>query len=247
MRSRAAVFFLTIVMAATTPAQTIGTNEPIRVDTRLVSVPVVVGDRNGRYVPDLTAADFALFQDGEPQSVEFFAAVEEPLTIALLIDTSQSTQPVLNDIKESARSLIKLLSPQDRAMIVAFDYDIHVLSGLTSDQEQLRQAIKAARIPEFVGTRLRDAAFRTIDNSLAGIKGRKAVIVLTDGKDVDSRVSRDRLMYSLQESDALIYTIMFRTGFGRYLTPVNGISNDTGRSGMDGSAPLRSGVRKQFA
>jgi Ca-activated chloride channel homolog len=219
MRSRAAVFFLTIVMAATTPAQTIGTNEPIRVDTRLVSVPVVVGDRNGRYVPDLTAADFALFQDGEPQSVEFFAAVEEPLTIALLIDTSQSTQPVLNDIKESARSLIKLLSPQDRAMIVAFDYDTHILSELTSDHEQLRQAIKAARIPEFVGTRLRDAAFRTIDNSLAGIKGRKAVIVLTDGKDVDSRVSRDRLMYSLQESDALIYTIMFRTGFGRYLTP----------------------------
>ena len=193
--------------------------EPIRIATRLVSVPVIVGDRNGRYVPDLTVADFTVYQDGEPQTVEFFAAVDEPLTIALLIDTSQSTQPVLDDIKDSARSLIRLLSPQDRAMVVAFDYDIHFLSELTSDQEQLRRAIGRASIPEFVGTRLRDAAFRAINRSFADIKGRKAVIVLTDGKDVDSRVSRDELIYTLQESDTLIYTVMFRTGFGRYLSP----------------------------
>ncbi|CAN5377477.1 hypothetical protein BH20ACI2_BH20ACI2_27750 [soil metagenome] len=199
-------------------AQNVDTREPIRIDTRLVGVPVVVGDRNGRYVPDLTAADFAVFQDGVQQKIEFFAAVEEPLTIALLIDTSQSTQPVLGDIKDSARSLIKLLSPRDRAMVVAFDYDTHVLSELTSDHEYLRRAIKAASIPEFVGTRLRDAAYRVINRSFAGIKGRKAVIVLTDGKDVDSRISRDELIYSLQESDTLVYTVMFRTGFGRHLS-----------------------------
>jgi Ca-activated chloride channel family protein len=220
MYSRFAIWVLSAVLAAPflSPAQTVETKEPIRIETRLVSVPVVVGDRNGRYVPDLTAADFAVFQEGVQQKIDFFAAVEEPLTIALLIDTSQSTQPVLREIKDSARSLIKLLSPQDRAMIVAFDYDVHVLSELTSDQEQLRRAIKAASIPEFVGTRLRDAAWRAINRSFAGISGRKAVIVLTDGKDVDSRVSRDELIYSLQESDTLVYTVMFKTGFGRHLT-----------------------------
>lgn len=221
MYLRESVFLLCAMLAHAniSAAQGVDAKEPIRVETRLVSVPVVVGDRNGRYVPGLTAGDFTVLQDGVRQTVEFFAPVEEPLTIALLIDTSQSTQPVLDDIKDSARSLIRLLSPQDRAMIVAFDYDTHILSELTSDHDQLRQAIKAAKIPEFVGTRLRDAAFRTVSDSFAGIKGRKAVIVLTDGKDVDSRISRDRLMYSLQESDALIYTIMFRTGFGRYLSP----------------------------
>ena len=71
--------------------------ETIRVETRLVSVPVIVSDRNGRYVPNLTAADFTILQDGKPQAIEFFGAVEEPLTIALLIDTSQSTRPVLDD------------------------------------------------------------------------------------------------------------------------------------------------------
>lgn len=192
--------------------------EAIRVDTRLVSVPVVVADRNARYLPDLTAADFTILQDGVAQPVEFFAAVDEPLTIALLIDTSLSTEPVLADIKDSARSLIKLLSGQDRAMVLAFDYDVHLLSGLTSDHDQLRQAVKNAKIPEFVGTRIRDAAYRTVGRYLAEIKGRKAVIILTDGKDVDSRVSRDELIHTLQESDALVYTIMFKTAFGRQLS-----------------------------
>lgn len=220
MFKRIKAFLLAALLAVASQgvSQVIDPSEPIRVDTRLVSVPVVVADRNARYMPDLTIEDFSIFQDGEQQSIEFFAAVEEPLTLALLIDTSLSTEPVLGDIKDSARSLIKLLSPQDRAMIVAFDYDIHILSELTSDQEQLRRAVKSASIPDFVGTRLRDATFRTIARSFADVKGRKAVIILTDGKDVDSRISRDDLIYSLQESDALIYTIMFKTGFGRQLS-----------------------------
>ncbi|MEO6052048.1 MAG: hypothetical protein ABIP78_12065 [Pyrinomonadaceae bacterium] len=83
-------------------------------------------------MPNLAATDLTVLQDGSPQTIEFFAATEEPLTIALLIDTSQSTRFVLGDIKDSVKSLIKLLSPQDRAMIVSFDYDTHILSPLTS-------------------------------------------------------------------------------------------------------------------
>lgn len=186
--------------------------ETIKIDTRLVSVPVIVSDRSGCYVPNLTASDFTVLQDGVPQSIEFFGATEEPLTIALLIDTSQSTRPVLGDIKDSARSLIKLLLPQDRAMIVSFDYDTHILSQLTSDQELLKNAIKKAEIPDgLFGTTLRDAAFQTVNRSFAGINGRKAVIILTDGKDFGSRISSRELIYSLQETDTLIYTIMFTT------------------------------------
>lgn len=183
----------------------------IKIDTRLVSVPVIVSDRDGRYVPNLTAADFTVLQDGARQNIEFFAATEEPLTIALLIDTSQSTRAVLDDIKDSAKSFIKLLQPRDRAMIVCFDYDTHVLSGLTSDHEQLNRAIRSAAIPDYFGTTLRDAAFQTVTKPFAGIKGRKAIILLTDGKDAGSRISSRELLYSLQETDTLIYTIMFKT------------------------------------
>lgn len=187
-------------------------DEAIKVETTLVSVPVIVSDRNGRYVPNLTAADFAVFQDGSQQTVEFFAATEEPLNIALLIDTSQSTRGVLGDIKDSANSFIKLLTPADKAMIVSFNREVEILSGLTSDQGQLKKAIKSAEIPdgEF-GTALRDAAYETIFRSFSGIKGRKAIILLTDGKDAGSRISSRDLLYRLQETDTMIYPIMFKT------------------------------------
>ncbi|CAN5496631.1 hypothetical protein BH10ACI2_BH10ACI2_07990 [soil metagenome] len=187
--------------------------ETIRIDTRLVSVPVIVSDRNGRYVPNLTAGNFTVMHDGAKQNIDFFAATEEPLTIALLIDTSQSTRPVLGDIKDSAKSFLKLLTPKDRAMIVSFDYDIHMLSQLTGDQEQLKKAVKNAEIPKMMfGTLLRDAAFETVNRSFAGIRGRKAIIILTDGKDAGSRITSRELLHSLEESDTLIYTIMFKTG-----------------------------------
>lgn len=193
-------------------AQDVNVADVIKVDTRLVSVPVIVSDRNGRHVPNLTAADFAVFQDGSLQTIGFFAAIEEPLTIALLVDTSQSTRPVLDDIKESAYSFVRLLTPVDRAMIVSFDYSTHVLSPLTSDQEKLRKAIRSAQIPgDLVSTRLREALYDTINDSFSGIKGRKAIILLTDGKDFGSLITEHDLLFKLQETDTLVYTVFFKT------------------------------------
>ncbi|MFT3744013.1 MAG: VWA domain-containing protein [Pyrinomonadaceae bacterium] len=197
--------------------------ETIKIDTRLVSIPVVVSDKNGRYIPNLTVSDFSVFQDGSQQNIEFFAATEEPLTIALLIDTSQSTRPVLGDIKDSAKSFIKLLTPKDRAMVVTFDYATHVLSGLTSDQKQLEKAIKSAEIPDRIfGTTMRDAVYQTVAETFRGITGRKAIILLTDGKDAGSRMDERTLLYRLEESDTLIYTVMFKTGDNFRPAPIFG-------------------------
>lgn len=198
-------------ISAQDTGQTAGRDERIKVDTRLVSVPVIVSDRNGRYIPNLTASDFSVWQDGVMQNIDFFGATEEPLTIALLIDTSQSTHDVLGDIRDSARSFVKLLGARDRATIVSFDYDTHVLCPLTSDHDELNRAIKKAQVPEFIGTTLRDAAYQTISNTFARLKGRKAIILMTDGKDAGSRVRESELFYALQETDTLIYTIMFKT------------------------------------
>jgi VWFA-related protein len=207
--------FLLMIVVSLAAAITSVAQEPtetIRVNTRLVSIPVVVSDRNGRYLPNLKAADFTVLQDGKPQQIEFFAATDEPLTIAVLIDTSHSTRAVLPDIKDSALALLKLLRPRDQAMVVTFDFETHVLSPLTSDRRRLENAIMSAEIPDIPGTTLRDATYQTIERSFAGIKGRKALIVLTDGKDARSRISSDDLLYALEESDTLVYTIMFKTG-----------------------------------
>lgn len=214
MLLRAATFFIGAVLfcSLSLRAQEKAPDETIKVETKLISVPTTVSDRNGRYIPNLTAADFQIFQDGVQQNIEFFAATEEPITVALLIDTSQSTRPVLSDIKDSAKSFIKLLTPADRAMIVSFDFAAHILSPLTNDQEKLKNAIKSAEIPkQLAGTTLRDAVYDTINTSFKGLTGRKAIILLTDGKDFGSRISRETLLFRLEESDTLVYTVFFKT------------------------------------
>ncbi|MEP6787913.1 MAG: VWA domain-containing protein [Acidobacteriota bacterium] len=231
MLNRFAALIIAALVFGALYTQAQDSSDAIKIDTRLVSVPVIVSDRNGRYVPNLTAANFTVMQDGTPQNIEFFAATEEPLTIALLIDTSHSTQPVLNDIKDSAKAFVRLLGPQDRAMIVCFDYDTHILSGLTSDHEQLYRAIKSAEIPDDFGTTLRDAAYQTVNRSFAGIKGRKAIIILTDGKDVGSGITTPDLLYALQETDTLIYTIMFKTGDRQAAQPRDRFPGGYRRSG----------------
>lgn len=187
-------------------------DEVIKIETTLISVPVIVSDRQGRYVPNLTAKDFTLFQDGAKQDIEFFAATEEPLNVALLIDTSRSTEEVLGEIKDAAFDFIKLLQPRDKAMLVSFDSAPHVLSRLTSDREQLRRAVENAEIGRQFGTALREAVSTVVNNSFAGIKGRKAIILLTDGKDYGSDISSADLFYSLEESDTLVYTFFYKTG-----------------------------------
>lgn len=192
-------------------AQEVSPDEVVKINTTLVSIPVVVSDRQGRFIPGLKADDFTVYDDGNLQSISFFAAEEEPLTIALLLDTSKSTRNVLGKIKDAAKDFIKLLQPTDRCMIVSFDYDVHQLSPLTSDRKVLEKAIKQAEIGQFIGTVLRDAVFEVVKRSLSNISGRKALIVLTDGKDYGSYPTIADLLYMLQESDAMVYTVFYKT------------------------------------
>lgn len=204
------------VMAATlvtgAGAQTPAEQDAVKLRATLVNVPVIVSDREGRYVGGLRAGDFTLYSDHIQQPVAVFEATEEPLNVALLLDTSLSTRDVLGDIKDAALSFIKRLRPQDRALVVSFDYEIHLLSRLTADRRALEQAVKGARIGDYAGTVLRDAVVRVTNESLRQVQGRKAIVLLTDGKDHGSVVGEDESLEAAQESGAMIYTIFYRTG-----------------------------------
>jgi Ca-activated chloride channel homolog len=202
------------VVAAQKPNETAKQeqDEPIKLGSTLVSIPVIVSDRNGRYVSGLKTENFALYKDGVRQPIAFFSAEEEPIHVALLLDTSKSTRNVLDEIKERAKKFLKQLRPQDRAMVVSFDYEVHLLTGLTADRKALERAIQNADIGEFVGTTLYDAVYEVEEHHLKKINGRKAIILLTDGKDHGSQVSADELLEVSAESDALIYSIFYTTG-----------------------------------
>lgn len=186
-------------------------DEVIKVETALVNIPVIVSDRNGRYISGLQTGNFTVLEDGKPQKIEYFASEESPLNVAILLDTSRSTQEVLGKIKKAAREFLKQLQPADRALIVSFDNDVEVLSEFTSDRKLLDNAVKNAEIGERAGTVLHDAVFEVVDKKFANVRGRKAIILLTDGKDIGSFVTKNELIYRLEESDTLVYSIFYET------------------------------------
>lgn len=212
MRSRClfyAVLFLSLlgssVFAQDKP------DDVIRVETALVNIPVIVSDRDNRYIPGLTQSNFKVLEDGSEQKIEIFSSDQAPMNIILALDTSKSTQQVLGKIKKAAKEFIKGLDADDSCMIVTFDYQVNFLSEMTSNKKQLESSINHVGIGEYVGTVLQDAVFMAVKNKMRSVKGRKAIILLTNGKDHGSFIGRSDLYNQLNESDTVIYPVFYET------------------------------------
>jgi VWFA-related protein len=195
-------------------AEEVGEDEVVRVNTALVTIPVSVLDRDGRFIPNLRKEDFRIFEDGAEQGVAYFATVEHPFTVALVIDTSNSTRFKLEDVQDAAIAFLDQLRPEDKALVVSFNDEIRVLSEVTSDRRQLRDAIRRTRWGG--GTKLYDAVDLVIKQRLEGIKGRKAVVLFTDGVDTTSRrASYQSTLGDAEELDAMVYSIQYDTTGGQ--------------------------------
>ncbi|HUS11783.1 MAG TPA: VWA domain-containing protein [Pyrinomonadaceae bacterium] len=192
-----------------------GNGEPIegdviRIDTSLVTVPVTVMDKNGNYVPNLMRGDFHLFDNGIEQTIAYFATIDQPYTVALIIDTSNSTHFRLDDIQDAAIAFVKQLGPEDRVMVVSFDEQINILSEPTSNRFELTMAIRATRTGG--GTRLYDAVDLVMKEKLKGVPGRTAIVLFTDGVDTRSRrASYSSTVREAQEQESLVYPIAYDT------------------------------------
>ena len=179
----------------------------VRVETSLVTIPVTVRDRGGRYAPDLRREDFRVFEDGVEQRVAYFATVDQPFTVALLLDTSGSTDFSLPEMQRAASAFVEQLKPADRVTVISFDDRISVLCEPTSDRAVLSRAIRRANTGG--GTRLYDAVEFTLKKRLSQIQGRKAIVLLTDGVDTTSHASYDGSLRLAEESDAIVYPVSY--------------------------------------
>jgi Ca-activated chloride channel homolog len=184
--------------------------ERIRVQTTLVNVPVLVSDRQGRAVLGLQATDFALFDEDVRQSLGFFAAATEPIRVALLLDTSKSMTADLDRIRKAASGFIPQLRPQDQAMVVSFDSEVHVLCRLSDDADVLKRAVRSAQIGEYVGTKMYDAITLAVEKHLRPVRGRIAVLLLSDGQDYGSRATPDEVIRTVVDSGAVVYPVFYR-------------------------------------
>jgi Mg-chelatase subunit ChlD len=183
--------------------------EAIKIETTLVTVPVIVSDRNDLYLPDLKQEEFTLYEDGIKQEIVFFAAVKEPFHVVLMLDTSASTQEKLGQIQRAATAFVAQLQPADRVKVISFDDQIRELSEFTGDRAALQRAIEATRPGQ--GTKLYDAMRLALGN-LERIKGRKAIVIFTDGVDWHSDTTRyDDNIRALEEAGVIIYPIRYDT------------------------------------
>ncbi len=193
-----------------------GDDEPIRLDATLVNIPMLVSDRAGRYIPQLSKEDFILYEDGARQEIAFFGDEKVPFNVALLLDVSPSVQNNLEDIQDAAIEFVRQLRPGDRVMVVSFDRSVHFLTDFTSDRRQLEYAIR--RTATGGGTSVYDAVYETVDRKLRGIEGRKALILFSDGEDTTSRrADYDDAVQIVTESDVLVYGLRY-PGSGRTVT-----------------------------
>ena len=188
----------------------VGDDEVISVNTTLVTMPVSVRDRDGKYIPNLAKEDFRIFEDNVEQQVAYFAATEKPFTVALVLDTSGSTRNRMGEIQDAAIAFVNQLRPEDRVMVVTFDDQISVLSQPTNDRRALRDAIRRSRAGN--GTRMYDAVDLVLNTHLRRVEGRKAVVLFTDGVDTSSKqASYQSNLEDAEEADALIYPVQYDT------------------------------------
>ena len=183
--------------------------ETLKIETDLVTVPVVATDRNGIYVPDLLKNEFAISEDGVTQEIAFFATISVPFHVVLMLDTSASTQERLGVIQEAAVAFVEQLQNKDRVKVISFDDQVRDLNDFTSERDKLKAAIRRTRSGQ--GTKLYDA-FALALSSLGQIQGRKAIVLFTDGVDYHSDwASFDGTLRGLDEEGVLVYPIRFST------------------------------------
>ena len=197
---------LLLLVIAIAPLQT------VKVNVDLVNVIFSVTDKTGRFVPSLTLEDFAVDEDGKRQSIARFSREnEQPLTIGLLIDTSQSVSRVFPDEKETAiRFLETTIKPNDLAFVIGFDKEVTLVENYSDNMRILRQAVNSLKIGQ--GTSLYDAIYLACREVLAQEGGRKALIVISDGQDTSSKVRFSEAGIAALRSEAVIYSISNRVG-----------------------------------
>jgi len=189
-------------------------DEPTRIQVEVTRVPMLftVTDKKGRFITDLDKDNFEIFENKKRQEIaEFSAESDLPLRIAVLIDTSNSIRERFRFEQEAASEFVKsvIKSKNDKGMVVSFDTQPELVTDLIDDTGVIDKGIRGLRPGG--GTSLYDAIFFACQDRLQrdqpSTKYRRAVVLLSDGDDNNSRYTRDQALEMAQKADAVIYAI----------------------------------------
>jgi VWFA-related protein len=184
--------------------------DTIRIETTLVNLPVSVLDKNGKYILHLAKKQFHVYEDEVEQEITDFNSNETPFMVALMLDASASARFKLPELQQAALAFIEQLRPQDQVMIVYFSDDVYISSGFTNNREHLRDAV--CRVHTGSNTRLYASINHVLTHYLLPLKGRKALVLLTDGVDTASRsIGTIAMLDKVRQADVLVYAVQYNT------------------------------------
>lgn len=201
-----------------------GTSDPpvadvIKIDSRLVNLNVRVTDDSGKLIPDLTKADFQIFEDNVRQELVRFEPVTSPVSVVLLLDASGSTKERWKVIRKAAKKFIDTLSPNTRVAVAAFTRRFLVICDFNCDRKLMKERIDDTKNLQS-GTAFYDAMWSTMNLFKEVNEQRKAIVVLTDGvdnslssEDFEPRHTFDELLARIGQEEVTIYPIYFDTEF----------------------------------
>ena len=181
-------------------------NFTLAVEIELVNLDVVVTDKKGNFIPNLTAKNFRLFEDKIEQKITNFSPTTAPLTIVILVEFANTLAFWYDDVVTPTAGFIQMLRPDDWAALVAYDLRPEILSDFTQDKRELFAGLNRMRIPGFSETNLFDALKDTLDR-LEEVDGKKAVLLIGTGVDTFSKITFDTMLKRVNSTNAVIYCI----------------------------------------
>ena len=200
------VVVLTIGVAAQTPLG----KPTFRTTAEMVLVPVTVTDRNGKTIDGLRADDFSVFDDRRSQKIASFSSDDAPSSVGLVLDISGSMQSALSQTKNIAHTFFEAANPEDQFLLLTVSTQPGASTGFTSDTAALEEDISLSQSGG--QTALIDTVYLGLSRMRRAELPRRAMLIVSDGKDNHSRYSERELMRVALEADVQIYTIIVDTG-----------------------------------
>ena len=209
-------FALAVLLAAAGATALAAQGQRIRSGVELVSLNVTATDGQGKFTTDLTEEEFEVYEDGAKQKLTFFSKTQQPISLALLLDTSASMDERMGIAQEAAVGFTKQLRKDDQAEVIDFDSQVRVLAPFTNDAAALQKAIRATA-PNG-STSLYNAlyiALKELKKVKAGSTSdirRQAIVLLSDGDDTSSLIEFDQVLDLAKRSEVVIYAVGLRQG-----------------------------------
>jgi len=195
--------------------------EAVKLNSSLVNLNVSATNRSGVALANLKKEDFDIYENGEKQSVEFFAPSSAPFNLVVVLDLSGSIKEKLDVVKSAALKFVDSLGKNDKVAVLTFTDQVRVVSQLTDSRELVKKRIKAIERPDG-GTAFYEAMWFAMVDTLRGTRGqRNAIVVMTDGVDSSmdrnypspTRVTFERLAQRLEETDVMVFPIYLDTEY----------------------------------